>query len=250
MRSSARSGDVFIALDGRFWQKTDENTWTLRGDLTGPPGSNTFTGSAEPPRGLGKDGDVYVRDDGTLWTKANGVWTYSGVDLTGPPGTKLIPGDVAEGASPSASLGEVGDIFFNLDGRVWEKTDETTWTSRGDITGPPGASLIPGVVAPDALPPSERRQGRRHLSRRRRPLLAEDGRNDLDLHRGPDGTPGLWRRHQSARAMEQRHRLRSRRLGVPRFLAHHQHRAPSRRWHLLAHVQILALLSLQAGAHV
>ena len=148
-------GDVFIALDGRFWQKTDENTWTLRGDLTGPPGrSNTFTGSDEPPRGLGKDGDVYVRDDGTLWTKANGVWTYSGVDLTGPPGTKLIPGDVAEGASPSASIGEVGDIFFNLDGRVWEKTDETTWTSRGDITGPPGASLIPGVVAPDALPPS------------------------------------------------------------------------------------------------
>ena len=162
-------GDVFIALDGRFWEKTDETTWTLRGDLTGPPGTATYTGAAEPPVALGKDGDVYVRDDGTLWTKANGVWTYSGVDLTGPPGTKLIPGEVAEGASPSASLGNVGDIFFNLDGRVWEKTDDATWTSRGDITGPPGSSLIPGVVAPDALPPA-------NVGRVGDTFLAADGR--------------------------------------------------------------------------
>ena len=147
-------GDVFLAFDGRFWEKTDETTWTLRGDLTGSSGSNIFTGSGEPDPALGKDGDVYVRDDGTLWSKANGVWTYTGVDVTGPKGASLIPGDVAEGAAPDASLGEVGDIFFNLDGRVWEKTDETTWTSLGDITGPPGSSLIPGVVAPDALPPA------------------------------------------------------------------------------------------------
>ena len=146
--------DFFLASDGRFWEKTATATWTLRGDLTGPAGSNTFTGSGEPQPALGKDGDVYVRDDGTLWTRANGVWTYTGVDLTGPPGASLIPGDVSEGQSPDASLGEVGDIFFNLDGRVWEKTDDTTWTSRGDITGPPGASLIPGVVATDALPPA------------------------------------------------------------------------------------------------
>ena len=95
-----------------------------------------------------------MRDDGTLWHKVNGVWTYTGVDLTGPEGTSVIPGDVAEGQSPAASIGKVGDIFFNLDGRVWEKTDDTTWTSRGDITGPPGSSLIPGVVAPGELPPS------------------------------------------------------------------------------------------------
>ena len=146
--------DFFLASDGRFWEKTAAGIWTLRGDLTGPPGSNTFTGFGEPQPALGKDGDVYVRDDGTLWTRANGVWTYTGVDLTGPPGASLIPGDVAEGQSPDASLGKVGDIFFNLDGRVWEKTDDTTWTSRGDLTGPRGASLIPGVVATDALPPA------------------------------------------------------------------------------------------------
>ena len=146
--------DVYLASDGRWWQKTADATWTLRGDLTGPPGSATFTGSGEPPVALGKDGDVYVRDDGTLWHKANGVWTYTGVDLTGDPGTSLIPGDVAEGQSPAASIGKVGDIFFNLDGRVWEKTDDTTWTSRGDITGPPGSSLIPGVVAEGELPPA------------------------------------------------------------------------------------------------
>ena len=162
-------GDVYIASDGRFWQKTAADTWTLRGDLTGSPGSNIFTGSGEPGAGLGKDGDVYVRDDGTLWHKANGVWTYTGVDVTGPPGTSLIPGDVAAGASPAPSIGKVGDIFFNLDGRVWEKTAADTWTSRGDITGPPGASLIPGVVAPDALPPA-------NVGRVGDTFLAADGR--------------------------------------------------------------------------
>ncbi len=90
--------DVFLAADGRFWEKTDDTTWTLRGDLTGPPGSNTFTGSGEPQRALGKDGDVYVRDDGTVWRKVDGAWTQTGVDLTGPPGDKLITGEVAEGA--------------------------------------------------------------------------------------------------------------------------------------------------------
>ena len=146
--------DVYFASDGRWWQKTADATWTLRGDLTGPAGSATFTGSGDPQAGLGKDGDVYVSDDGTLWTRANGVWIYSGVDLTGLPGSKIISGDLAEGASPSPSLGNVEDIFFNLDGRVWEKTDDTTWTFRGDLTGPPGTNLIPGVVAPGELPPA------------------------------------------------------------------------------------------------
>ena len=146
--------DVYFASDGRWWQKTADATWTLRGDLTGPAGSATFTGSGDPQAGLGKDGDVYVSDDGTLWTRANGVWIYSGVDLTGLPGSKIISGDLAEGASPSPSLGNVEDIFFNLDGRVWEKTDDTTWTFRGDLTGPPGTNLITGVVAPGELPPA------------------------------------------------------------------------------------------------
>ena len=135
--------DVFLASDGRFWEKTADATWTLRGDLTGPPGSNIFTGSGEPQAGLGKDGDVYVRDDGIVWRKAGGVWIQTSVDLTGKPGSKIISGDLAEGASPSPSLGEVGDIFLNLDGRVWEKTDDTTWASRGDITGPPGPADMP-----------------------------------------------------------------------------------------------------------
>ena len=166
---TGKVGDTFLASDGRFWEKTAADTWTLRGDLTGSSGSDIFTGSGEPVAGLGKDGDVYVRDDGTLWSKANGVWTYTGVDVTGPPGTSLIPGDVAAGAAPSPSIGKVGDIFFNLDGRVWEKTDDTTWTSRGDITGPPGSSLIPGVVAEGELPPS-------NVGRVGDTFLAADGR--------------------------------------------------------------------------
>ena len=191
--------DFFLAADGRFWEKTAAATWTLRGDLTGPAGSNTFTGSGAPQPALGKDGDVYVRDDGTLWTRANGVWTYTGVDLTGPPGTSLIPGDVAEGQSPSASIGNVGDIFFNLDGRVWEKTDPTTWTSRGDITGPPGSSLIPGVVAPGDLPPA-------NVGRVGDTFLAADGRfwkktdattwTYVDDLTGPPGTGGINPRGQ------------------------------------------------------
>ena len=135
--------DFFLAADGRFWEKTAAATWTLRGDLTGPAGSNIFTGSGEPQREMGKDGDVYVRDDGIVWRKAGGVWMQTSVDLTGKPGSKIISGDLAEGASPSPSLGEVGDIFLNLDGRVWEKTDDTTWASRGDITGPPGPADMP-----------------------------------------------------------------------------------------------------------
>ncbi len=159
--------DFFLASDGRFWEKTAAATWTLRGDLTGPAGSNIFTGSGAPQAALGKDGDVFVSDDGTVWTKANGVWTQTGHDLTGPPGTKLIPGEVAEGASPGASIGMVGDVFLAFDGRWWEKTDPTTWTLRGDLTGSSGSDIFTGSGAPD-------------------PALGKDG----DVYVRDDGT--LW----------------------------------------------------------
>ena len=132
-------GDLYFAFDGRWWEKTDETTWTPRGDLTGPAGSDIFTGSGDPQPGMGKDGDVYVRDDGIVWRKAGGVWTQTGVDLTGDPGSKLHSGEVADGAKP----------------------------------------------------PRGPRQRRRRLPRQRRPLVAEDGRRDLDAAWRPDGTPRL-----------------------------------------------------------
>lgn len=36
--------------------------------------------------------------------------------------------------APPGHSGTIGDLYFAVDGRWWEKTDETTWTSRGEIS--------------------------------------------------------------------------------------------------------------------
>ena len=236
-----KEGDLYFAFDGRWWEKTDETTWTPRGDLTGPAGPDIFTGSGEPQPGLGKDGDVYVSDDGIVWRKAGGVWTQTGVDLTGKPGAKpCTPARWPTGRSLPRALGNVDDVFLASDGRWWQKTADATWTLRGDLTGPAGSehlhrlrrsagragqerrrlcerrrhrlaqgrrrvdpdrrrphrqagrkALHSGEVADGAKPPAGTRQRRRRLLRQRRPLVAEDGRRDLDAARRPDGTRRL-----------------------------------------------------------
>ena len=78
-----------------------------------------------------------MSDDGIVWRKAGGVWTQTGVDLTGTAGRVAHPRRRGRRAVARASLGKVGDIFFNLDGRVWEKTDDAPGPgpdgTRGDL---------------------------------------------------------------------------------------------------------------------
>ena len=72
-------GDVFVADDGRWWQKQG-GLWALQGDLTGTPGSEILTGviafAEVPDATLGNDGDVFLANDGRYWKKEGGAWVY------------------------------------------------------------------------------------------------------------------------------------------------------------------------------
>jgi phage baseplate assembly protein W len=47
---------------------------------------------------------------------------------------------------PAGALGNIGDWYLNTaDGSVYEKTADTTWTLRADITGPQGPQGIQGI---------------------------------------------------------------------------------------------------------
>jgi hypothetical protein len=53
---------------------------------------------------------------------------------------------------PAGALGNIGDWYLNTgDGSVYEKTADTTWTLRADITGPQGPQGIQGIQGPQGM---------------------------------------------------------------------------------------------------
>jgi hypothetical protein len=63
----------------------------------------------------------------------------------GTPGSRWYSG----GTTPTGSLGVVGDWYLNdVTGGVYEKTTDTTWTLRDNLTGPVGPAGATGPAGP------------------------------------------------------------------------------------------------------
>ena len=85
-------------------------------------------------------------------SSGNAVWQIS---PTGPTGATGAAG--ADGATwltgtsdPAEGTGSVGDFYINSTSDEWfEKTDASTWTSRGDFTGATGATGAAGADGAD-----------------------------------------------------------------------------------------------------
>lgn len=167
-------GDWYLnTTTGDVSEKTGTSAWTLRGNIKGPqgdpgdPGAEGpkgdrgevwFSSTGTPTAGTGVVGDWHLNATTGIFSEKTGTstWTARG-SLMGPQGDTGATGE-AEGwhggtAVPASGLGEVGDWYLNTTtGVVSEKTDVGTWTTRGNIKGPTGAtgpvSTVPGPVGP------------------------------------------------------------------------------------------------------
>jgi len=118
----------------------------------GTPGEVWYSGSGAPSGTTGVVGDWYINTaTGDFYEKtASATWTLRG-NLKGPtgltgndgaPGEKWFTGS---GAPSGTLLGSVvGDWYLNsANGDYYEKTAVSTWTLRGNLTGPQGP---PGTI--------------------------------------------------------------------------------------------------------
>ena len=166
----SKDGDLYIDA----WTKTQI-------DLTGTAGATIHTYSGEidadedhlyPPDTITDPavGDIAIHADSGHWYERTATdWAYRG-DLTGPPGPKGasvlhwphdtdplstfgVAGDVAEGATPTASGENVGDVYVATDGRWWE-WDGSAWQFRSSLAGKdgPGIELIFRRTTEDTAP--------------------------------------------------------------------------------------------------
>ena len=146
-------GDFYLRIDvPEIYEKTATG-WVRRADLTGADASTWYTGTSAPTDAIGKEGDWYLQtgtDAAEMWrkgpAKAGTDWIkIFDIDET-LDGTVWHAGDTY----PASDLGSVGDFYFLLKevtesgttygkGSTFEKTDETTWTYRIDLTGPQGS---------------------------------------------------------------------------------------------------------------
>ena len=105
-------------------------------------GVQIFSGPNPPAQTLGQNDDLYLQLNGNLWQKQNNAWVNTGIDLTAEgailfsfniASTETVPRPMPDITAP------VGSIAFNTaNGQYWERTDATTWTYRGDLTGDKG----------------------------------------------------------------------------------------------------------------
>ena len=126
---------------GTVWEKTADDTWTMRANFAGVDGTNAWlTGSSAPAASLGMDGQWYFQTGsgtvaGTIYQKRSGSWVRVADIDQGTPGSVWHSGS----GSPSSTLGKLGDFYFRTsNGNVFEKTGTSTWTFRRDLTGPQG----------------------------------------------------------------------------------------------------------------
>ena len=135
------NGDFYLRTSNKNVYKKVNGVWGVEADLSGTDGATWFNGTDAPLIALGINGDFYFRtSNATIWSKALGSWTQL-IDITGSVGRDGSTWLSGNGA-PANALGEIGDWYFRTsNGYVYEKTAETVWTFRRDVTGPQGASI-------------------------------------------------------------------------------------------------------------
>ena len=142
----------FRVSNSTVWEKSS-GTWTQIASLAGADGATWYTGSTAPADTLGSDTDWYFQTGsggvaGSIYRKVSGSWVLQ-VDIdqgvAGDDGATWLSGSGA----PANSAGNVGDWYFRTsNGFVYEKTGETAWTFRRDITGPQGSRGPGGATGP------------------------------------------------------------------------------------------------------
>ena len=157
-------GDFYLNITtGDYYEKTGSTTWTSRGSLKGPTGTQGIQGiqgiqgvkgdtGAQGATGLkgdqgiqGIQGNPGVKGD-TGNTGAQGIQGIQGIPGTaGAAGSKWFTGSSA----PATGLGVVGDFALNTTtSDYYEKTAASVWTLRGNLKGLQGIQGIQGVPGP------------------------------------------------------------------------------------------------------
>lgn len=135
---------------GEFVWNNGTTTWDESG-TAGPPGTDGslwYNSSGAPAGGTGVVGDWALDTAagaglGDVYEKTGvATWTLRG-NIRGASGAAGAAGSVwRDGAgAPAGGLGLVGDFYLNTsNGDYYEKTGASTWTLRGNLTGPAGTA--------------------------------------------------------------------------------------------------------------
>ncbi len=121
------------------------------------PGSKWLSGSTIPDNITGVLGDWYLNTDNyDIYNKTGDtVWTLKG-NIAGSPGNNGVDGTdgsdgigsvwLSDSASPNNSLGKITDWYLNTSNyNIYEKTDVSTWTLRGNIKGVDGVNGVGSI---------------------------------------------------------------------------------------------------------
>ena len=151
--SLGNKNDFYFRTDnGHVYEKTDEDTWTFRHDITGPrgpagiDGRTWHRGATAPSSALGDSGDLYLRtSNNSVYGKSGSTWTLL-TSLQGSDGSRWYVGADA----PADSLGDEGDWYFNSGAAsIYRKTGAATWTFQITISdGSDGSIWHGGTGAP------------------------------------------------------------------------------------------------------
>lgn len=141
-------GDWYLdSVSGDFYEKTGASTWTVRGNMKGPPGTTGSTGQAEawfsgagaPAAGTGAVGDWYLNTtSGDVYEKTGAsTWTLSG-NIKGPTGATGSQGPIGN----TGAQGPIGNTGAQ------GPTGNTGSQGIQGVQGTPGEKWFTGAGAP------------------------------------------------------------------------------------------------------
>ncbi|OTG65042.1 collagen-like protein [Acinetobacter silvestris] len=147
LASDGSTGDFYIdTTSNTFYGPKAADTWGSGIVLQGAAGATILSGVGQPPLVLGKVGDLYIdTTEGGLYSKTGANWTSLALSLkgqtgatgaTGAAGNKIFYGITA----PLSTAGNIGDLYIDTNGMLYEKTTISVWTLRISLKGETGAT--------------------------------------------------------------------------------------------------------------
>ncbi len=206
------TGDLIVTPDGKVRERKEDGAWTDPVDLT-KPGARIFRSDDWPPTETtirpaelrpARVGDVAISaDDDGIWGMLTETGWMAMGDVRGTPGAKVIRVPSWPPATTEAGNANIGDTAIAEDGQWGQKTDATTWTRYGDLTGPQGAGVIAAGEVAEGASPSPGLTAPGKPAQDGDIAIANDGRwwkraggswveqGDLTGPQGDQGDPGL-----------------------------------------------------------
>ena len=130
------NGDFWLdSLTGNYYYKA-AGSWTLQGNLKGPTGATGATGPQGPVGDTGATGPAGP-------TGPQGIQGLQG--LQGEPGSQIY--NNAGNPNTLGVGGKQGDFYVdNTSPNNYYRFESGTWVLKGELQGPPGATLEAGVI--------------------------------------------------------------------------------------------------------